>query len=973
MLREACEAGAELSRLVKEHASSRRASLHLDLSAADASLSLLSATTPAPLGATRPAPPPEALPCVTSVGTSTSGGSSGAAASDVDGAGGAADGGAIAAGLVLVLDRTQPPARALRLRLHGVGVTDAARGAPPPMRTLLGPHLPPNKQSAPPVAAPLLPARLDLEVATSPADGARYAVALSHAAVLARPEVIGTSNPRAHVHTYAHAHAHAIAHAIAYACQVLDALLEWGAATALPAEDTLLYGDDAPAVHHAELPAWVLAGCAPPKLAATAAAAVAKRARQGAAAPWTPHVPPRPPPSTIFAMAAPGDASNVETPRALGAAADGGGESPVWSMTSPLAATSASPPPLLADLPPSRALRHQSITPSAASATSTDLDGAPPHATSSPVGSTSPPPPAASRAAPASLLRLGSRRLALTLELDGCYAVLPPLPASPDGWHGWTLGIGLSAHLAASASASHETVSLSFSPQIDGGLFHGLFGTPEPPRRSPVQLIPSYRRTAGDAAAADARANAADPMRVPPPAVATTLALQGRTALLRPAPQLLRYSARVEEERGGTGGPTQGAAEAVTGGGTTGLRRVLQLELRSLHLSLSPREVRASLRALGHATRGGDTPPSAPADAPSREPSFRRTAVSRKSSRDLALATAAPQDDSGDTTGGRSGGSGVGSGSGSGGGGGAGAVEESQAGGWLRVKQSGLVQTEATGAEEEGEHAAWAALRERLARAVKQRRRRLLMPSRWPRARAARRLEVRTEARVHATGLRLALRADDDAAEAPPLLELQLGEVELGAQVTQIRSHASSAASLSQLWDVDAAAADARLAVRTDYANRGLGVREPLLEPCRLALQLRKLSGDRRTAVGLSAAQIHLNLSHSLLQLQAGLAASLLQPKIDGGGDGGGGRGARDAPLRLCPEADNVSVLVLVLRVKQRPVVCAWRSYGHVQLSLQASLAAGWEALRSLTLYPASDSCIQLCIRLANEEPSHQC
>ena len=115
---------------------------------------------------------------------------------------------------------------------------------------------------------------------------------------------------------------------------------------------------------------------------------------------------------------------------------------------------------------------------------------------------------------------------------------------------------------------------------------------------------------------------------------------------------------------------------------------------------------------------------------------------------------------------------------------------------------------------------------------------------------------------MHAAGLRLALRADDDAAETPPLLELQLGEVELGAQVTQIRSHASSAASLSQLWDVDAAAADARLAVRADYANRGLGVREPLLEPCRLALQLRKLSGDRRTAVGLSAAQVHLNLSH---------------------------------------------------------------------------------------------------------------
>ena len=493
---------------------------------------------------------------------------------------------------------------------------------------------------------------------------------------------------------------------------MLDALLEWSAATELPAEDTHLYGSDAPAVRHAELPAWVQAGCVPPKLAAAAAAAaVAKRARQGAAAPWTPHVPPRPPPSTIFAMAPPGDASNVETPRTFGEAAGGGGESPAWSMTSPPAAASASPPPSLADLPPSRALRHQSTTPSAASATSTDLDGAPPHANSSPDGHTSPPLPAASRAAPASLLRLGSRRLAFTLELDGCYAVLPPLPASPDGWHGWTLGIGLSAHLAASASASHETVSLSFSPQIDGGLFHGLFGTPEPPRRSPVQLIPSYRRTAGDAAAADARANAADPMRVPPPAVATTLALQGRTALLRPAPQLLRYSARVEEERGGTardgaarsgaGGPTQGTAEAVAGGaGTTGLRRVLQLELRSLHLSLSPREVRASLRALGHATRGGDMPPSAPVDAPSREPSFRRTAASRKSSRDLGLASAAPQDESGD------------------------GVEEGHAGGWLRVKQSGPVQTEATGAEEEGEHAAWAALRERLARAVKQRRRR---------------------------------------------------------------------------------------------------------------------------------------------------------------------------------------------------------------------------------------------------------
>ena len=115
---------------------------------------------------------------------------------------------------------------------------------------------------------------------------------------------------------------------------------------------------------------------------------------------------------------------------------------------------------------------------------------------------------------------------------------------------------------------------------------------------------------------------------------------------------------------------------------------------------------------------------------------------------------------------------------------------------------------------------------------------------------------------MHAAGLRLSLRADEGAAEAPPLLELQLGEGELGAQLTQARSHASSAASLSQLWDADAAAADARLAVRADYANRALGVREPLLEPCRLALQLRKLSGDRRTAVGLSAAQVHLHLSH---------------------------------------------------------------------------------------------------------------
>ena len=288
---------------------------------------------------------------------------------------------------------------------------------------------------------------------------------------------------------------------------MLDALLEWSAATNLPAEDMHLHDDDAPTVCHAELPTWVQAGCVPPKLAAAAAAAaVAKRARQGVAAPWTPHVPPRPPPSTIFAMAPPGDASNVETPRAFGAAADGGCESPIWPMTSPLAAASASPPPLLADLPPSRAFRHQSTTSFAASATSTDLDGALPHATSSPDGHTSPPPLTASRAACDSLLRLGSRRLALTLELDGCYAVLPPLPASPDGWHGWTLGIGLSAHLAASSSASHETVSLSFSPQIDGGLFHGLFGTPDPPRRSPVQLIPSRQRTVGRPAAHTRRA-----------------------------------------------------------------------------------------------------------------------------------------------------------------------------------------------------------------------------------------------------------------------------------------------------------------------------------------------------------------------------------------------------------------------------------------------------------------------------------
>ena len=44
-----------------------------------------------------------------------------------------------------------------------------------------------------------------------------------------------------------------------------------------------------------------------------------------------------------------------------------------------------------------------------------------------------------------------------------------------------------------------------------------------------------------------------------------------------------------------------------------------------------------------------------------------------------------------------------------------------------------------------------------------------------------------------------------------------------------------------------------------------------------------------------------MNLSHSLLQLQAELAALVLQPKADGGGGGGGG-GACDAPLRLCPE-----------------------------------------------------------------------
>ena len=54
-----------------------------------------------------------------------------------------------------------------------------------------------------------------------------------------------------------------------------------------------------------------------------------------------------------------------------------------------------------------------------------------------------------------------------------------------------------------------------------------------------------------------------------------------------------------------------------------------------------------------------------------------------------------------------------------------------------------------------------------------------------------------------------------------------------------------------------------------------------------------------------------MNLSHSLLQLQAELAASVLQPKADGGGGGGGG-GACDAPLRLCPEV-RVTWLGLVL------------------------------------------------------------
>ena len=209
VLREACEAGAARRGLVKEHASTRRASLHLDLSAAHASLHLLRAATPAPplgaatpappLGAAAPAPPSEALLCVTGVGARSGGGSSGAAASDAPGAAGAADEGGITPGLELVLDRRQPPTRALRLRLHGVGVSDAACGAPPPLRTLLGPHLPRVEQSAPAAAAaPLHPTRFDLEVASSPADGARYAVALSHAAVLARPEVVGTSNPLAH-------------------------------------------------------------------------------------------------------------------------------------------------------------------------------------------------------------------------------------------------------------------------------------------------------------------------------------------------------------------------------------------------------------------------------------------------------------------------------------------------------------------------------------------------------------------------------------------------------------------------------------------------------------------------------------------------------------------------------------------------------------------------------------------------------
>ena len=56
-----------------------------------------------------------------------------------------------------------------------------------------------------------------------------------------------------------------------------------------------------------------------------------------------------------------------------------------------------------------------------------------------------------------------------------------------------------------------------------------------------------------------------------------------------------------------------------------------------------------------------------------------------------------------------------------------------------------------------------------------------------------------------------------------------------------------------------------------------------------------------------------MNLSHSLLQLQAELTASVLQPKADGGGGGGGGGGgACDAPLRLCPEV-RVTWLVLVL------------------------------------------------------------
>ena len=88
VLREACEAGAELSRLVREHAASRRASLRLDLSATNARLSLLAATPPPPAGEV--GSPPEALLCVTSVGASAGGGgggggvvASGAAGEDV--------------------------------------------------------------------------------------------------------------------------------------------------------------------------------------------------------------------------------------------------------------------------------------------------------------------------------------------------------------------------------------------------------------------------------------------------------------------------------------------------------------------------------------------------------------------------------------------------------------------------------------------------------------------------------------------------------------------------------------------------------------------------------------------------------------------------------------------------------------------------------------------------------------------------